>query len=94
MSDADETSDKRVIVEEFDRSILIDIYLDGVCTGIASAAMQLTKDPKFSDDLADDMVRSLKSDPLAMEMIRTEVKERMLGIDTGVKEITTKAVDK
>lgn len=71
---------KIVQAQNLDASALIDIYLDGVCTGAASMALQVGLPEDRADAIADEVVRVLTSDPAAMECVRKEVIERIQGI--------------
>lgn len=81
----------KVVWEEFDRSVLIDIYLDGFGTGAGSAALQFPGvTTEFADQLVGAMCSALMNDPAAMEVIRNEVLDRLLkrNLDANPKNMT------
>ncbi|KAB7752903.1 hypothetical protein [Mycolicibacterium mucogenicum] len=69
-----------VFMQPFDASTLIDIYLDGYTTGVASLALTVTGDESEADKAADHYAQALMADPAAMEVVRHEVMERLKGI--------------
>ena len=75
-------SDKRLVkVQEFDRSTLLDIWMDGFVSGLASAARTLTNcSGEEADQFADRSALSMRNDPAVMETIRREVLERVMGM--------------
>lgn len=70
-------------MQPFDRSVLIQIWLDGAATGFATAAMTVGLDAAAADKFSDEMVAAIQGDPAAMEQVRKEVLERIQGIDSG-----------
>ena len=74
-------SKRLVKVQEFDRSTLIDIYLDGFTSGLTTAAAHaghMSGDE--ADAYADRIALAIKADPAQMEMVRREVLERVTGM--------------
>ena len=70
-----------VKLQEFDRSTLLDIWLDGFVSGLSTAAQGLTNcSGEEADQFADEIAKSMRDDPAAMEMIRREVFERVMGM--------------
>lgn len=84
--------ERLVKVQEFDRSTLLDIWLDGFTSGLTTAAQNLTGcGGDMADKFADDVVRGLGEDPAAMELIRREVFERVTGMfdaNADTRELT------
>lgn len=87
-------SERLVKVEEFDRSVLIDIYMDGFMSGMASAAQTITKcSGEDADQFSDRAALSMRNDPAVMETIRREVLERVMGMvekNSPTKELKVK----
>ena len=74
-------SKRLVKVQEFDRSTLLDIWLDGFTSGLTTAAKNLTGcSGEMADEFADEIARGIMNDPAAMEMVRREVRERVTGM--------------
>ncbi|OZC62340.1 hypothetical protein CH267_02045 [Rhodococcus sp. 06-621-2] len=72
---------------------LIDIYLDGMCTGLATGAMNFggaTEDQ--ADAIADTAMEHLKADPASMEQVRQQIIERLTGVDSGPYTFTAHGV--
>ncbi|MCC9181167.1 MULTISPECIES: hypothetical protein [Mycolicibacterium] len=82
---------KHLVVEEFDRSILLDIWLDGFTSGLTTAAKDIAKcSDEMADKFADDIALAVKNDPASMEMVRREVLERVTGLfdpNRGTREL-------
>lgn len=77
-----------VHVQNLDASVLVDIFLDGFSTGIASAAKTFGgSDDTEADALADRFVAEMQRDPLVMEGVRISIRERLQGIDSGPKNL-------
>ncbi|SIG30574.1 Uncharacterised protein [Mycobacteroides abscessus subsp. abscessus] len=81
------TDSPKVIVQQLDSSILIDIYLDGFMTGAATCALNYSQDDAEADRVSETLVRAVKTDPAAMEEIRREVRERLLGIEGETRNL-------
>ncbi|WP_157680190.1 hypothetical protein [Mycobacterium dioxanotrophicus] len=79
-------------MQEFDRSTLLDIWLDGFTSGLTTAAQNLSGcGGDMADKFADDVVIGIKKDPAAMETIRREVFERVTGMfdaNEATRELT------
>ena len=74
-------SKRLVKVQEFDRSTLLDIWLDGFTSGLTTAAKNLTGcSGEMAAEFADEIARGIMNDPAAMEMVRREVRERVTGM--------------
>lgn len=70
-----------VKVQEFDRSTLLDIWLDGFVSGLSSAAQTITNcSGEEAYQFADHAALSMRNDPAVMETIRREVLERVMGM--------------
>ena len=75
--------------------LLLDIRLDGIATGYATAmfmiavasGMSQDEAERYADDEADRALLAIKRDPLAMEEQRREVRERLAGVDSGPRMI-------
>lgn len=69
------------VLQEFDRSVVIDIYLCGVSMGAALAAQGLDADcsHEHAGEIADSVVKHLTDDPLSMEAIRAHILEHLKG---------------
>ena len=67
--------------------LLLDVRLDGVMTGYASAILHLLGDRPNAEDVADRMAQEamaeITADPLVMEAFRQQIAERLMGIDSG-----------
>lgn len=81
------TDSPKLIVQPLDSSILIDIYLDGFMTGAATCALNYSQDDAEADRVSETLVRAVKTDPAAMEEIRREVRERLLGIEGETRNL-------
>lgn len=75
-------SEKRLVkVQEFDRSTLLDIWMDGFVSGMASAAQTITNcDGEEADQFANRSALAMRNDPAVMETVRREVLERAMGM--------------
>ena len=74
-------SKRLVKVQEFDRSTLLDIWLDVFTSGLTTAAKNLTGcSGEMAAEFADEIARGIMNDPAAMEMVRREVRERVTGM--------------
>ena len=77
--------------------LLLDIRLDGIATGYATAmfmiavagGMSQDEAERYADDEADRALLAIKRDPLAMEEQRREVRERLAGVDSGPRTVRT-----
>jgi hypothetical protein len=75
------TAPKRTFVQPLDTSVLIDIWLDGFTSGCTTSFIALTEaTEEAADTWADHVCKALANDPAAMETVRKEVRERVLGI--------------
>ncbi|GAA2440782.1 hypothetical protein [Mycolicibacterium llatzerense] len=83
-----------VYMQPFDSSILVDIYLDGYTTGVASLALSVTGDTAKADEAADHYAKAIMSDPIAMEVVRQEVMERLKGIAGHPRTLHVQAANK
>lgn len=67
--------------------LLLDIRLDGMTTGYASAILHLLGDrpgaEEIADKLADQAMREIMADPLVMEAFRQQIVERLDGSNSG-----------
>lgn len=82
------TEAPKVIVQQLDSSVLIDIYLDGFVTGAATCALHYNRgDNHEAGSVSDLLARAVKSDPAAMEEVRREVRERLLGIQSETRNL-------
>lgn len=79
-------------MQPLDRSALIQIWLDGACTGLATAAMTFGFTDTEADKFADMMVKAMQTDPAAMEQVRKQVLERLQGIDSDPYTFTAHTV--
>mgnify|MGYP000128359992 CR=1 FL=1 len=74
--------ESKVFMQKLDTSVLIDIFMDGVTTGIGSFAMTMTDgDEQAADKIADAFVAAMFGDPAVMETVRRNVAERLQGIE-------------
>lgn len=75
------------IVQEFDRSVLIDIYLCGVGMGASLAVAGNGVEPEEANDIGAQLMQSIMNDPLMMEMLRGHILEHLKGAEshTAVK---------
>ena len=77
--------------------LLLDIRLDGIATGYATAMLTIAdaagmsqdEAERYADDEADRALLAIKRDPLAMEEQRREVRERLAGVDSGPRTVRT-----
>ncbi|WP_070917001.1 hypothetical protein [Mycobacteroides chelonae] len=82
------TDKPKVIVQPLDSSVLIDIYLDGFITGAATCSLSYSQgDDAEADQVSETLVRAVKADPAAMEEVRREVRERLLGIQGETRNL-------
>ena len=67
--------------------LLLDVRLDGIMTGYASAILNLLGDRPNAEQVADRMaaeaMADITADPLVMEAQRQQVAERLMGMDSG-----------
>ena len=83
-----------VKVQEFDRSTLIDIYMDAFVSGLASAAQTITGcTGAEADAFADRSADAMRDDPAVMETIRRQVLERVMGMVDANEATTELKVD-
>ena len=69
---------KYEIVQEFDRSVFIDIHLCGISMGAVMAVGALEDWPvERANEVADRIVAHVTDDPLMMETIRRHVKDHV-----------------
>jgi hypothetical protein len=68
---------------------LLEIWLDGYCSGINTAACRSGMPEDEAHALAYDECHSIQRDPIAIEQLKAEVLERINGVDTGPKTIRT-----
>lgn len=68
-------------MQPFDASVLIDIWLDGYTTASCTLAVRSGMSEEDADKFADEMVQQLMNDPAGMELVRSEVSERIRGIE-------------
>lgn len=77
--------------------LLLDIRLDGIATGYATAMLMIAdasgmsqdEAERYADDETDRALLAIKRDPLAMEEQRREVRERLAGVDSGPRTVRT-----
>lgn len=70
-----------VKIQEFDRSSILDVWLDGLVSGLSTAAKNFTKcSDEQANEFADMVALSITNDPAAMETVRREVFERLTGM--------------
>lgn len=68
-------------VQEFDRSSILDVWLDGFVSGLSTAAKNFTEcSAEQADEFAHMVALSITNDPAAMETVRREVFERLTGM--------------
>lgn len=69
---------------------LVNVYLDGMCSGVASALASVApKAPLHDrDHFAQELVATVRRSPLALEGVRQEIRERLRGEDSGPYEFT------
>jgi hypothetical protein len=70
--------------------MLVQIWIDGFFSGGATALEAAGATERSAELAAEQLVRKLRSDPLAMLAIENEVKETLTGTDAGDKSITIK----
>lgn len=82
----------KVIVERFDSSILIDIWMDGLISGVSSLALHVNGGDEADADVAGDILaKRMRDDPAAMETVRRNVLERLQGIESRPHTLTMPA---
>ena len=62
---------------------LVAIYLDGLTSGIATAAIRAGMDEPTADEWADESVKALLENPMALQAIKDQIRERLAGEDSG-----------
>lgn len=75
---------------------MIDIFLNGFVSGAASGvatilqsfAPSLPNIDEMADTVSDSLVAAIRTDPLAIEELRREIAEELLGTDSGPKSFT------
>ncbi len=71
---------KNDIVQEFDRSVIIDIYLCGISMGAALAVGAVENSTmERANEVSDAVVAGFTGDPLMMETVRLHVLEHLKG---------------
>ena len=76
---------KRLIKQEFDRSVFIDIHLCGISMGAVMAVGALEEWPvERANEVSDRIVAHIADDPLMMEIIRLHVKDHVKGAESHV----------
>ena len=67
--------------------LLLDIRLDGIMTGYASAILHLLGDRPGAEEIVDRLaakaMAEITADPLVMEAFRSQIAERLAGVDSG-----------
>ncbi|MEC4838142.1 hypothetical protein R2360_00120 [Mycobacteroides chelonae] len=82
MTTPGDDSTPSVIIERFDSSVLIDIWLAGFISGVSSLALTLNGGKVADADIAGDkFAKRMRDDPAAMETVRREVLELVRGIE-------------
>ena len=80
-------SEPRVLRGSDAMELLLDIRLDGVATGYASAILHLLGDrpgaKEIADKLAGQAMDEITADPLVMEAFRSQIAELVTGVDSG-----------
>lgn len=80
-------SEPRVLRGSDAMELLLDIRLDGIMTGYASAILHLLGDRPgaegIADKLAAEAMAEITADPLVMEAFRSQIAERVAGVDSG-----------
>ena len=69
---------------------LLDVYLNGFCTGFASALTSLRCPTDIADRESDVACAAIRADPLAREAILREIAEALSGIDSGPHDLTVR----
>ncbi|AHH16553.1 hypothetical protein NONO_c17530 [Nocardia nova SH22a] len=71
-----------VIRTDFDTAM--DIYLDGMTSGICTALLNFapTAPEEIRDQMADSIMSDIKADPLVMDRLRHEVMTRLHGLES------------
>ena len=79
-------SEPRVLQGSDAMELLLDIRLDGIMTGYASAILQLLGDrpgaEEIADKLAAEAMDAITADPLVMEAFRSLIAERLTGVES------------
>lgn len=92
MTTDNDDSAPKVIVERFDSSVLIDIWMDGFTSGVTSLALFVNGGDEADADVAgDNFAKRLRDDPAAMETVRQGVMERLRGIESRPHTLTMPA---
>lgn len=72
----------KILAQPLDASVLVDIWLDGYLSGATSTALHVNGgDVDDADKWGDKAAATLVGDPAAMEVVRNQVRERLLSID-------------
>lgn len=83
----------KVIVERFDSSVLIDIWLAGFISGVSSLALTINGgDVADADTAGDNFATRMRNDPAALETVRREVLELVRGIEGHPRTLHMPAV--
>lgn len=73
------------VVQEFDRSVFIDVHLCGISMGAVMAVGALEDWPvERANEVADRIVAHVTDDPLMMETIRRHVMDHVKGAESHV----------
>lgn len=62
---------------------LLDVYLSGIRTGIASAVVTFTGNPEAADLYSSAVMAAMHRDRLSIEEARIQVAEILAGVDSG-----------
>lgn len=80
-------SEPRVLRGSDAMELLLDIRLDGIMTGYSSAILHLLGDRPGAEEIADKLagqaMAEITADPLVMEAFRSQIAERLAGVDSG-----------
>ena len=80
-------SEPRVLRGSDVMELLLDIRLDGIMTGYASAILHLLGYRPGAEGIADKLagraMDAITADPLVMEAFRSQIAERVAGVDSG-----------
>lgn len=71
-------------------NLMIDIWLSGFASGASSTLATLLGDQpeEVRDKFCHSLAKGISDDPLALEALRIEITELIVGADTGPKEFT------